>query len=75
MSLIGQEVGRVDVKYGKGRSWVRYTEPEVDGVGTTDGSIVGKSLEGNDCVLRRKRASRLKKMQLLGCISVPVAIL
>lgn len=68
LPLIGQEVGCVDVKNGKGRSWIRYTEPEVDGVGTTDGSVVGKSLEGNDCVLRRKKGTQIEK----GCMSAPV---
>lgn len=39
-----------------------YAEPEVDGVRTTDGSVVGKSLEGDDCVLRRRAAQRLKNV-------------
>lgn len=55
LALIGLEVGGVDVKNGgKGRRGVRYTEPELDGVGTADGSVVSQSLEGNNCVLTKK---------------------
>lgn len=56
LPVIGQEVGGVDVKHGRGgRSRVSYTEPEVDGIGPADGGVVGKSLQGNHCVLRRKK--------------------
>lgn len=46
------------MKGGDGRSGVRNTKSEVDGVSATDGSVVGESLEGNDCVLKEKHGQR-----------------
>lgn len=56
LALISLKVCGVDAKYwDKWRCWGRHTEPEVNGVGTTECSVVSQSLEGDDCVLRKRK--------------------